>query len=52
MNEGELKVAKQIYENQVRHLEHLYSSIGAKLSVSKEQLRQVQRRLDELEVKA
>jgi len=51
MNEGELKVAKQIYENKVRYLEQLHSSISGRLSVSKSNLEEVQRRLDELEAK-
>jgi len=52
MNEGELKVAKRIYEIEIQNLEQLYYRIGGSLSFAKLQLEEVQRRLDELEVKA
>ena len=52
MNEGELKVAKRIYEIEVQSLGQLYYRIGGILSVAKSNLEEVQRRLDELEVTA
>ena len=49
MNEGELKVMKGRIEGEIRYLEQLYYGISGKLSVIKSQLKEVQRRLDELD---
>jgi hypothetical protein len=51
MNEGELIVAKQIYERQLQIIGVQHASVSGHLSLIKSQLKEVQRRLDELEVK-
>ena len=49
MDEAELRVMKGRIEGEMRYLSNLYYGIGGKLSLTKSQLKEIQRRLDELD---
>tara|TARA_R100001079_G_scaffold84124_1_gene47129 strand:- start:5735 stop:5893 length:159 start_codon:yes stop_codon:yes gene_type:complete len=52
MNETELRLAKKIYEQQLSHAESLWIKALANKTHIELQLKEIQRRLDEMEVTA